>query len=165
MANLRCCHSRHEILGRNSSKPRRTAQATPALSRKVPGTAFKQKQANNTEIKSNVLLTDTARRVTALPLTRESCRSNSHCGSWTQWGCCAAPPDGQGARSRGKATLLHLNGVPTPQASPQCTSWPRRGCMGTGTGKKHIQFISSDGFFSNYGERKCICLGGLFFPL
>lgn len=54
-ASIRCCYSQREIFDRNNSKPQRTPP-TQAPSHAVPRTAFKQQQAKDTEIKSNIIL-------------------------------------------------------------------------------------------------------------
>lgn len=88
---------------------------------------------------------------------------------WMQGGCCATLPKGQGASSGGKAMMLHETVVLILQASPTYTWWLRWGYMGKVTVKASIlfdlKFTWSEGFFSNYGERKFNYLGNCSSPL
>lgn len=59
----------------------------------------------------------------------------------TQWGCRTVLPNGRGACSRGKATMLHVKVVLIPQASPARTWRLRQGYVGKVIEKAGITFI------------------------
>lgn len=133
----------------NNSNLQGTALPTQSLSCKVPTTAFKHKQVEDREIKSNILWTDKTRTARALGYVNPAGATRTAAGCSTcqlaslshPFGCTGAAahlPNGQGAFSGGKRYCCMSDPTGCPLTCACCL---RRGCMNKVTGKASIMVI------------------------